>query len=75
MLLNIPQAQGSPSTKGDQVQDVSSDEAEKSWLGGIRGERGKRSREEGMGVSSNQCLRLRAPGAVGSAEAAVAIQL
>ena len=33
MLLNIPQAQGSPSTKGDQVQDVNSDELEKSWLG------------------------------------------
>lgn len=77
MLLNIPQAQGSPSTKGDQVQDVNSDEAEKSWLGGIRGEGGeKKQGGGGWGVSSNQCLRLRAaPGAVGSAEAAVAIQL
>jgi len=52
MLLNIPQAQGSPSTKGDQVQDVNSDKLEKSWLGGIRGERGKKSREEGNGESA-----------------------
>ena len=49
MLLNIPQAQGSPSTKGDQVQDVNSDELEKSWLGGIRGERGNKAGRRVMG--------------------------
>lgn len=75
MLLNIPQAQGNPSTRVIKVQDVNSDEAEKSWLGGIRGG-GKKQGGGGWESAPGQCLRLRAaPGAVGSTEAAVATQL